>query len=634
MEAQLTGRRFALDEARPLRDNISTDEITPAASLGVFDERLGRILHTGFQSGGLRPIAEGAIQAGGFSVLVAGKRYGKGSSREHSPLAEHHAGIRLVIAESFERIYRQNADNIGLFTSTDLGLIDRINRGEAISVDELVEGRDALAAAILKAGGLLRYGAAARLRHASPSPWAAESRPLTLVEKILARHALESEDQPGRVIVGKGLFVRADWRFIIEAYTGMAIHLMESTFGDPVELVDTASIRGFAEHLAYFSESPAARIGSRRRDMERVYELHEHFCRKYGVKSHGRIPGGGSEGICHPVMTEQYALPGQLIVGTDSHTPHIGALGCLAFGVGTSDMASAMLTGAARLTVPQTLYVDVAGRLPIGVTAKDLVLHLLALPELRSDGSVGRVFEFGGDGVRAMSLDERATLTNMAAELGGFTGIVAPDAETVRFLKERRGVEVQLEPWMRSDPGATYAAVVRVDAASLSPVVSSPGDPGNGKPLSQISERPRVDIAFGGTCTGGKREDFDAYHEVLSWALARGRRVAPEVALYLQYGTLAVRDYCVARGYDQVFAAVGAEVLAPACGACVNVGPGASERSDQITVSAQNRNFPGRSGPGQVWLASPATVAASAIRGVLSSFAELCAEDEPAPTTG
>src|SRR6185295_10069819 len=152
------GRRLSRAQDGALRDDVSTDEITPVPILTHYDDKLGRYPYTGFSLDGVRPIGVDAVRAGGFSVTVAGKRYGKGSSREHSPAAEKLAGIRLVVAESFERIYRQNADNIGLFTSTDLGLVERIERGEAIGVDELVRDRDALAAAILKSGGLLRFG--------------------------------------------------------------------------------------------------------------------------------------------------------------------------------------------------------------------------------------------------------------------------------------------------------------------------------------------------------------------------------------------------------------------------------------------------------------------------------------------
>jgi 3-isopropylmalate/(R)-2-methylmalate dehydratase large subunit len=257
------------------------------------------------------------------------------------------------------------------------------------------------------------------------------------------------------------------------------------------------------------------------------------------------------------------------------------------------------------------------------VCAKDLALVLLAREDIKAGAGVGKVFEFVGPVVEAMEIDERATLTNMVAEMGGFTGIVAPDARTTAFLKERRGIDFTIEPWMRSDPGADYALTIAVDCSRLSPMVAAPPDPGRGVPLSELAERPAVHIAYGGSCTAGKREDFDQYHAVLAWAAERGLAVPRGLKLYLQYGTLAVQQYCVEHGYLKAFMQVGAEMLAPGCGACAGGGPGSSSRADEVTVSAINRNFPGRSGPGQVWLASPATVAASAIAGELVSFDEL-----------
>jgi 3-isopropylmalate/(R)-2-methylmalate dehydratase large subunit len=630
VRAQLAGERLTLAQAMPLRDDISTDEITPLTSMVHFDAALGRFPYTGFTAGGTRPIGRDAIRAAGIDVVVAGKRYGKGSSREHSVVAERAAGVRLVIAESFERIYRQNADNVGLFTSTDFSLLERIERGEAIALDDLVAGRDALAASILSHGGLLPFGRA-RLKHLVAAAVPENAGPRTLFEKIVERHALATLDTPGVSTAGQGGFVRADWRFIHEYYTGMCAHLIESAFGTDVALHDTETIVAFEDHLSYVHESPAHVAGGLVANVRGLSDAHRTFVARHGLKEHGYLEpyaagdprNAGSEGISHPLMAEQYALPGQLVVGTDSHTPHSGAVGCVAFGVGTTDMGSAFLTGAVRITVPEVLRIQVEGVLPTGVSAKDLVLHLLAEPSIRGGACVGKAIEFCGSAVKALSTDERATLTNMAAELGGFTGIVEPDAETVRFVRERRGVDIVLEPWMRSDPDAHYAATIRIDASRLSPMVARPGDPGNGVALSQLTERVAIDIAYGGSCTAGKREDFDRYHEVLAWASDRDLRVREGVQLFLQFGTAAVRDYCVERGYLAAFDAVGARILEPACGACANCGPGASSDDAQVTVSAINRNFPGRSGPGKVWLASPSTVAASAIAGELVSFEAL-----------
>ncbi|WP_322051996.1 aconitase family protein [Paraburkholderia bannensis] len=639
IEQQLAG--VDLHDVPPgtLRDDVSTDEITPMSVLTRFDERLGRVPYVGLRAGDRNPIGMDGVRDGGFSVTVAGHRYGKGSSREHSPLAEFRAGIRLVIAQSFERIYRQNADNLGLFTSTDFGLIERIQRGEAIDIDELVANRDALAAAILRSGGLLRYGASHMrdIRAVAPAQARMHTEthaqtPRTLVQKILERHALRTEGTSEAMTPGAGAFVRADWRFIHEYYTGMATHMLHATFGRPLVLREPQTILAFEDHLSYAHKSALHLRNGLLPDVRELSAAHRQFASEYGIRDHGYLDAQGdaqaegSEGISHAMMAERYALPGQVVVGTDSHTPHSGALGCVAFGVGTTDMANAFVTGAVRMTVPQSLLIRFDGDVARGVTAKDLVLHLLADPRIRAGLGVGKVFEFAGAAIAQLSIDERATLTNMTAELGGFTGIVAPDAKTVRFLKERRGIDFVIEPWMHSDAGAAYAEVIEIDCARITPMLAAPGDPGNGMALADLAERPRVDIAYGGSCTAGKREDFDHYHEVLAWAAEQGLRVPEHVRLYLQFGTSDVRDYCEQRGYLAAFEQVGAILLQPSCGACANCGPGASTQADEVTISAINRNFPGRSGPGQVWLASPPTVVASALAGRIASFAELRAQ--------
>ncbi|MGZ5785537.1 MAG: aconitase family protein [Ramlibacter sp.] len=630
MRRQLAGRRIHLRDAGALRDDVSTDEITPVAIMSHYDDRLARFPYTGFRSGGETPIAPGAIQEAAFATTVAGARYGKGSSREHSPAAEKLAGIRLVIARSFERIYRQNADNIGLFTSTDFGLIDRIERGEAIAIEELLKDRDALAAAILRSGGLLQFGQL-HLRDARTAHLTAAARPQTLFEKIIARHTLATEVTRTLPLPGDGAFVRADRRFIHEYYTGMAAHMLHSSLDRPLTLHDPQSIVVFEDHTSYVDQSPAHLRAGLVPNMHAMCRAQRDFAAEYGLTMHRTLTdeealvdaGSTAAGISHAMMAERYALPGQLAVGTDSHTPHSGALGCVAFGVGTTDMANAFVTGAVRLTIPAQLRIELDGPLPAGVTAKDIALHLLAQPFIRAGGGIGKVFEFTGSVITNLSIDERATLTNMTAELGGLTGIVAPDARTVEFLKQRRGIDFRLEPWMHSDAGVDYAETLCVDCRTLSPMVAAPGDPGNGLALDRLDQPVRIETAYGGSCTAGKREDFDHYHEVLAWGLANGLRVPASVALYLQYGTTAVRDYCIERGYDKTFHAAGARVLQPSCGACANCGPGSSTDTSQVTVSAINRNFPGRSGPGKVWLASPPTVMASALAGELVSFAAL-----------
>ena len=630
IQRQLNGEVITLAQALPLRDDVSTDEITPVAILSHYDDQLGDYAHTGTQCQGILPIGKGALKAARFQVIVAGKRYGKGSSREHSPTAEKMAGVQCIIAESFERIYRQNADNIGLFTSTDFKLLETLPSLTHIPTTQLIEGREPLAAAILSEGGLLPWGQR-HLQILQPTPAPAAVKAMSLFEKILHRHQLTAPLTPRVPQQGEGMFVQAHWRFIHEYYTGMANTLMASALGPDFVLHNPDQIVVFEDHSSYVNESPAHLKNGLIFNMQAMSEAQRSFVKKHRLKFHQTLTddeaeldnGLNSAGISHAMMTEHYALPGQVVVGTDSHTPHSGALGCVAFGVGTTDMANAFVTGAIRLTFPAICRIDLEGQMPAGVTAKDVMLHLLATPMIKSGQGVGKVFEFSGSGIQTFSTDDRATLTNMTAELGGLTGIIAPDQETVRFLKERRGIDFELEDWMQSDAAAVYADTLSVDMTTLCPMVASPGDPGNGIPLSSLKQAVRIDIAYGGSCTAGKREDFEHYHEVLSWANQRSLRFPTHVQVFLQYGTTAVRDHCQKKGYDATFKAMGVRILQPSCGACANCGPGSSTSSDQVTVSAINRNFPGRSGPGQVWLASPPTVMASALAGSLTSFEAL-----------
>jgi 3-isopropylmalate/(R)-2-methylmalate dehydratase large subunit len=443
-----------------------------------------------------------------------------------------------------------------------------------------------------------------------------------LVERSMVHVPGLTSDTPPEP--GDGVLLRTDWRFSHEYFTGMAAHLMHEAFGHPAPILRPERIVAFQDHLTYVHRSPVHGKMNLLDGVRNLAEGHAAFVRLYGAQEHGALPTGeGSEGICHAMMAERYASPGQVVLGTDSHTPHSGAVGALAFGGGATDIACAWVTGLVRTRYPKICRVRLAGKLADGIGAKDIVLEILRQPSIANGGGIGMVFEFQGELIGSLSTDERATLTNMVAEMGGFTGVIAPDAETVRFLRDRRGIAFAVEDWMRSDEGATYDATLDIDCSALEPLFAAPGDPGNGVAFSKLAGPVRIDIAYGGSCTAGKRQDFEEYFRVLDWAWSQGLRVPPQVKLFLQFGTLDVKDYCEGRGMLPVFANVGAEILMPGCGACANCGPGSSTREDQVTVSAINRNFPGRSGPGKVWLSSPASVAASAIAGELMTFEAL-----------
>jgi len=634
IEKQLNGWDMPWDAASPannpkLRDDISTDEITPAHVCFYFDETLGEFPYVGLKCGSETPIKRGDVKRGGFVACVSGKRRGKGSSREHSPYAELKAGIQLVIAENIERIYKQNCQNLGLLTATDFGLIDKIRCGEAMPLSAFSAGEDEITRQVIEYGGLFQFNIARMQKKVSLPAIETKPRPMTLAEKIFAKHMVNADGSVGVAAVKPGDtgFARTDLRFSHEYVTPMAAIFYGHNVGKDVPINDPATVKFFRDHLTFLDEV----MSEEKRKMglldlaTQLKFKQEEFAKEKGVQLHGELKDRkGSEGICHSVMLETYALPGQVNVGSDSHTPHVGAMGCMAFGIGTTDVFNAWFTKDIRVRVPESVKVVVRGARKPNVTAKDFILKILALDYVRSGKALAKVIEYAGDAIEELSVDERATMTNMAAEIGGFTGIVAPDEKVAEFLMERRGMPraeaAKLMEGLYSDRDANYAEVIELNADEIYPMVATPGDPGNGKYVRDLNTPVPVEIAYGGTCTAGKNEDMDMYALVLADALNRGKRVADSVKFYIQFGSQETREYCERRGYLGVFERAGAHVIEPSCGACINAGPGVSTRPDQIVISAQNRNFPGRSGPGQMYLASPLTVAASAVAGFIAEY--------------
>ncbi len=634
IKRQLAGEDLPWDTKNPannpqLRDDISTDEITPAHYCFYFDETLGEIPYLGLKCGGVLPIGRSDVKRGGFVCAVSGKRRGKGSSREQSPYAEMCAGIRIVIAENIERIYKQNCQNLGLLTSTNFSLIDQIRSGQEIALSEFTAGEDEITRQVIEYGGLFPFNVARMQKKVFLPPIKTETRPMTVAEKIFARHMLDDKGNVGVPFVKPGDtgFARADLRFSHEYVTPMAAIFFERYVGKDARVNDPASILFFRDHLTFLDEvisEEKKKLGLL--DLATQLKLKQQdFAAKQGIRLHGELKDRkGSEGICHSIVLESYALPGQLNIGSDSHTPHVGAIGCVAFGIGTTDVFNSWITKDVRVKVPESVKIVIRGKKHPNVTAKDFILKILSLDYVRHGKALAKVMEYAGEAIDALSVDERATMTNMAAEIGGFTGIVAPDRKTVDFLVERRGIdrknaEAMIEG-LYSDPDAQYAHVIELDSAEITPMVATPGDPGNGKYIRELNTPVPVELAYGGTCTAGKNEDMDMYALVLNDALKHGKRVADSVKFYIQFGSQETRDYCIRKGYLDIFKRAGADVIEPSCGACINAGPGVTTRPEQVVISAQNRNFPGRSGPGQMYLASPLTVAASAVAGHIVEY--------------
>jgi len=632
IKRQLSGEDLEWNAAMKLRDDISTDEITPAYICYYFDDTLGDFPYLGLKAGEEFPVTRGSVRSGNFVCSISGKRRGKGSSREQSPFAEMVAGIQVIVAENIERIYNQNCQNLGLLTTTNFDLIRKIKNGEEIELSEFTRDADAITRQIIEYGGLFNFNIARLQNRVAIPETGTGERPMTLAEKICARHFVRdlARDEIGvrAVKPGDSGFVRCDIRFSHEYVTPMAAIFFEKFLGQEERVNDPASVYFFRDHLTYLKQviTPERKAAGLLDVAEQLKIKQEDFARRQGIRLHGELTGDrkGSEAICHSKILQSYALPGQLIIGSDSHTPHSGAVGCLAFGVGTTDIFNSWITRDVRIQVPESVRIVIRGRKPASIAAKDFMLEILRQPFVRNGEAIGKIIEYSGEAVEALNVDERATMTNMAAEIGAFTGIIAPDRKTVDYLVRNRGMsqaeaEARCEG-MFSDPGAAYSRTFEIDASSMRPLIALPGDPGNGIYLDDLGKEVRIDIAYGGSCTGGKAEDMDMYAQVFRDALANGRKVHPSVRCYIQFGSQEVRDHCVQRGYLEIFREVGAQIIEPSCGACINAGPGVSRNKDEVTISAINRNFPGRSGPGQMYLASPLTVAASAIAGKIAPF--------------
>jgi 3-isopropylmalate/(R)-2-methylmalate dehydratase large subunit len=626
IQRQIHGENIPLSAALPLRDEVSVDEIAPTWVCYYFGERLEDFPYLGLDCGGRFPVTEGAVVRGGFQVVVSGERHGTHGAREAALFAEFAAGIRLVVAKSFDPEYLRHCHDIGLLTSTDLGILEPLGRGEPLPMELFTRGQDPFTAEIIRNGGLFGY-THARLNGTAALPLPVrDPRPMTLGEKILARAAVIDLAWPAwglpAVAPGDGLLVKVDWRYSHETATNLAAAMLDMFLVEQASFADPAHIVAFRDHLSFagrFLGQDGGQPGFPE-VVRRLQSFQDSFCSVHGIRLHGELPDGTGEGISHVLMTDRYVLPGQVVLGTDAHASHGGALGALAFGVDAADMANAWVNGDVRVTVPSTALVRLRGALHPGVFAKDLALHLMTLAPLREGRLAGHIIEFQGEALAGFSTDERATLTNMAPVSGALTGIIAPDAETQRFLQERRGLEVPLEPWMRSDPGAAFALELEVDCTEVDAMIAAPGNPGNALPLHQLERKVAVDIAYVGSCTGGKRDDIERVHEVVRWALDHQLMLPLQVQLFIQLGSEDVRRHAQDHGWISAFEEAGARVISPGCGACIHAGPGISTRPDQVTIGSFNRNSPGRSGPGPVWLASPATVAASAFAGRICSF--------------
>ncbi len=608
-----------------LLDDINTDAMTPAwVCFSYKPEDLARDAYAGLIVDGDRLFSRDALINGNFEVIVSGLRKGVGSSRETAVQAEKWAGIRIAIAASFAPIHAANNINQGVLMG-DHALLERLQGGEGIALEEFYRRYDPITQLKVQSGGLFSFSkgvAAGEVELPQPS---SSDAPQTMAEKILSRHRMDS---PGASVrPGDALVVRVDGGYSHEFTTAQVHHFLSEKYGADYEIQDPERFAVFEDHLIYADEVPKMRVFLDK--IEELRELQRAFQRHTGVQDFS-ARDGVSPGICHEVARQKLVSPGQFVQATDSHTCMGGCNNALTWGVGTTEYANLVYSGFTTVEVPESIRFELTGSLAEAVTAKDLMLHILlefAKPQL----TLKRVMEFTGPGISSLSMDERATLTNMATECSARTAIVEADEETYRWLaKSRPGIDINA---MRAaavspDEGAHYdGGIHTIDLSSLRPMVAHPGDPNHGIPSdptngAYIDELGRVpiQIAYGGSCTAGKEEDLKFYHRVVKEAVESGRRVSEGVDFLIQFGSREVEEYCREAGFIETFERAGVRLIQPGCGACIGCGPGVSTNEEQVTVSAINRNYKGRSGPGRLYLASPLSVAASAFTGYITSY--------------
>jgi 3-isopropylmalate/(R)-2-methylmalate dehydratase large subunit len=421
----------------------------------------------------------------------------------------------------------------------------------------------------------------------------------TITEKILARHSGREEVRPGEIVM-----CRVDLAMANDVTAPAAADAFARMGTGSVW--DRSKIALVASHFAPAKDIASASLMTRMRAFAIEHDI-EHFF---------EVGRGGIEHILLP--EEALTLPGDVVIGADSHSCTYGALGCFSTGVGSTDLAAVMATGEIWLRVPESLRVVYSGTPPKWIVGKDLILSVIA--SIGDDGARYMAMEHTGDTIAQLSVDSRLTLANMAIEAGAKSGIIAPDRITDNYVRARQAAVNRYRDWlpMASDPDADYAAEVHVDVAALEPMVARPSLPSRAVPVSE-TRGVTVDQVFIGSCTNARIEDLRIAAQVLG-----DERVAPNVRLMVIPATQRVWQQANEEGLLDRFARAGASVSTPTCGACLGahmgvLGPG------EVCVSTSNRNYVGRMGhpSAQVYLANPAVAMAAAVTGAIVHPSEI-----------
>jgi len=580
-------------------DDIDTDTIIPGkrGTIPTIEE----MKRYAFEL--LKPEFGSSVQAG--DILVAGSNFGCGSSREQAATVLSCNGVRCIIAKSFARIFFRNAFNSGILLLTCNEIQDVCEGGDIVTVDVdarivSVNGHSFAVGEvpanlfnIVSNGGLIE-DTRKRLREGNHK---LEVRPLTteqcrkrgytLAEKLLMKNSGKEHVVPGDIVITK-----PDMFMVHDIYTPYLLDTMEKIGAEQIDDPDKVTI--------IFDHCMPTAVA--KNDSEH-YNAGLALAEKYGIK---KLHIG--EGICHSIMHEErYARPGEVATATDSHTTTYGGAGNFCSGIGTAEMAAALITGELWFKVPEAIKIVLNGRLPDGVASKDVILKILG--DIKADGGQYKSLEFTGPAAHDMSMMARFTIANMALEAGAKCGLFEADEKTAEYYE----IPLQEIDWIRVDEDANYEKVLVYDLSDLEPQLSCPQGVDNVHPIGEILGT-KMDAVYLGSCTNGSIEDLATAAEMMA-----GKQVAEGLRFIVVPATNRVFKEAIKRGYIKTFIEAGGVISHPCCGLCCGM-PYGLMTDDERILSTANRNFIGRQGTKKTlsYLCSPAVAAATALAGVVT----------------
>lgn len=593
MEKRFSGRIWKFG------DDIDTDTIIPGkrGTIPTIEEMKKYAFEL------LKPEFGSTVQAG--DILIAGSNFGCGSSREQAATVLSYNGVRCIIAKSFARIFFRNAFNSGILLLQCDGIQDVCEGGDIVTVDVdaqtvSVNGKEFKVGAIpenlfniVANGGLIedtkkRIAAGNKKQEIHPlTVEQCRKAGYTLVEKLLKKNAGKEHVEPGDIVI-----TRPDMFMVHDIYTTYLLDTMNKIGVDKIDDPDKVTI--------VFDHCMPTAVAKNDYDH---YNAGLELSKRFGIK---KMHIG--EGICHTIMHQaKYAKPGQIATATDSHTTTYGGAGNFCSGIGTAEMAAALITGELWFKVPDAIKIVLNGHLKDGVMSKDVILKILG--DIKADGGQYKSLEFTGTAAHEMSMEQRFTVANMALEAGAKCGLFEADEKTAEYY----GMQLEEIDWIHVDDDAKYEKVLTYDVSELGPQLSCPQGVDNVHPIEEVLGT-KIDEVYLGSCTNGSIEDMAVAAEIL-----KGKKVAEGLRFIVVPSTNQVFKESIERGYIKTFIEAGGVICHPCCGLCCGMPYGLMSDDERI-LSTANRNFIGRQGTKKTlsYLCSPAVAAATAIAGVVT----------------